>query len=132
MAAKPIETLGFVGLGVMGERMCANLVAKSGKPVFGADTRRAPVERLAPKGLKPCGSIAEVARAAHVVFLSLPSIAEVEDVCFGAGGFVETSGCTHTIVDMSTSSVSQTRQTICDGKQCRPAGGTYQKRKAEK
>ena len=104
-----IETLGFVGLGVMGERMCANLVAKSGKPVFGADTRRAPVERLAQNGLKPCGSIAEVARAADAVFLSLPSGAEVEDVCFGTGGFVATGGRTHTIVDMSTTSVGQTR-----------------------
>lgn len=29
---KPIETLGFVGLGVMGEPMWANLVSKSGRP----------------------------------------------------------------------------------------------------
>ena len=93
----------------MGERMCQNLVAKSGKAVFGTDTRRAPVERLAEKGLKACGSIAEVARAADVVFLSLPSGAEVEDVCFGTGGFVETGGRTHTIVDMSTTSVGATR-----------------------
>jgi 3-hydroxyisobutyrate dehydrogenase-like beta-hydroxyacid dehydrogenase len=109
MTPKPIETLGFVGLGVMGERMCANLVAKSGKPVFGTDTRRVPVERLAQKGLKPCGSIAEVAGAADAVFLSLPSGAEVEDVCFGNGGFVASGGRTHTIVDMSTTSVGATR-----------------------
>jgi 3-hydroxyisobutyrate dehydrogenase-like beta-hydroxyacid dehydrogenase len=106
---KPIETLGFVGLGVMGERMCANLVTKSDQPVFGTDTRRAPVERLAGKGLKPCASIAEVARAADAVFLSLPSGAEVEDVCIGNGGFVATGGRTHTIIDMSTSPVRLTR-----------------------
>jgi 3-hydroxyisobutyrate dehydrogenase-like beta-hydroxyacid dehydrogenase len=106
---KSIETLGFVGLGVMGERMCANLVVKSGKPVFGTDTRRAPVERLAQKGLRPCGSIAEVAHAADAVFLSLPSGTEVEDVCFGKGGFVATGGRARTIVDMSTSPVKLTR-----------------------
>ena len=30
-------TLGFVGLGVMGGRMCRNLAAKSGKSVIGYD-----------------------------------------------------------------------------------------------
>ena len=101
--AKPIETLGFVGLGVMGASMCANLVAKSGRPVFGFDTRRDAVQRLAENGVKPCASIAEVARAADAVFLSLPSGIEVEDVCCGEGGFVASKGRTHVIVDMSTS-----------------------------
>lgn len=110
MAHKPIDTLGFIGLGVMGEAMCGNLLAKSGRTVFGTDKRREPVERLAQKGLKPCGSIAEVARAADAVFLSLPSGVEVEDVCFGTGGLVESKTRTHTIVDMSTSPVKLTRE----------------------
>jgi len=101
--AKPIESLGFIGLGVMGAAMCANLVATSGRPVFGFDTRSEPVQRLAQNGLKPCASIADVARAADVVFLSLPSGAEVEHVCCGKSGISESAGRTHTIVDMSTS-----------------------------
>jgi 3-hydroxyisobutyrate dehydrogenase-like beta-hydroxyacid dehydrogenase len=106
---KPIETLGFIGLGVMGEPMCGNLVAKAGRPVYGTDTRREPVERLAQKGLKACASIADVARAADIVFLSLPSVKEVEDVCCGPGGIAEAGGRTHIVVDMSTSSVKRTR-----------------------
>jgi len=102
---KPIETLGFVGLGVMGEPMCANLLAKAGRPVYGTDRRPEPVARLAEKGLKPCASIADVARAADAVFLSLPSGADVEDVCCGKGGFIASGGRTHLIVDMSTSPV---------------------------
>lgn len=106
---KPIATLGFIGLGVMGEPMCANLLAKAQRPVYGTDKRREPVERLAQKGLKPCASIADVAHSADVVFLSLPSVKEVEEVCCGAGGIAGSGGRTHVIVDMSTSSVSRTR-----------------------
>src|SRR5207253_3013248 len=73
-----VKTLGFVGLGVMGEPMCANLVRKSGLPVYGSDLKRAPLERLAALGLEPCASVAEVAAQADLVFLSLPSGVEVE------------------------------------------------------
>ena len=100
---KPIDTLGFIGLGVMGEPMCANLLAKSGRPIYGTDIKRAPVERLAARGLKRCGSVAEVAAGADVIFLSLPSGREVEEVCLGAGGIVQAGGRVHTVIDMSTS-----------------------------
>ena len=107
---KPIDTLGFIGLGVMGEPMCANLLAKSGRSVHGTDMRREPVERLAAKGLEVCASIADVARAADAIFLSLPSGREVEEVCFGKGGVVVAKGRVHAIVDMSTSPVKLTRE----------------------
>ena len=100
---KPIDTLGFIGLGVMGEPMCANLLAKSGRPVCGTDIKRAPVERLAARGLKACTGIAEVAAGADVIFLSLPSGREVATVCLGAGGIADAGGRVHTVVDMSTS-----------------------------
>lgn len=108
--AKPAGTLGFIGLGVMGEPMCANLVRKSKLPVYGTDTRSEPAQRLAVEGLKPCKTIAEVAANADIVFLSLPSIVEVTEVCLGAGGIAAASGRVHTIVDMSTSAVKQTRE----------------------
>src|ERR1700751_4249492 len=100
---KPIDTLGFIGLGVMGEPMCANLLGKSGLPVYGTDIKRAPVERLAARGLKACAAVAEGAASADVIFLSLPSGLEVEGVCLGAGGIVPSGGRVHTVVDMSTS-----------------------------
>ncbi len=51
--SKVIEKLGFIGLGVMGEPMCANLVKKSKLPVYGTDFRKEPRERLAKEGLHP-------------------------------------------------------------------------------
>ena len=103
---KPISTLGFVGLGVMGEPMCGNLVAKTRLSVYGTDLKRDPVERLAAKGLKACGSVPEVARAADAIFLSLHSPKAVEDVC---NAIAEAKGRTHIIVDMSTTPVKLTR-----------------------
>src|ERR1043165_9462345 len=97
---KPIGTLGFIGLGVMGEPMCANLLAKSGRPIYGTDIRRAPVERLAARGLKACANTADIAANADVIFLSLPSGREVEEVCLG---IAHAGGRVHTVVDMSTS-----------------------------
>lgn len=108
--SKSAKTLGFIGLGVMGEPMCANLIRKSKLPVYGTDTRAEPRDRLAAEGLKPCNSIAEVAANADIIFLSLPSIAEVTEVCLGAGGIAAAGGRVHTIVDMSTSAVKQTRE----------------------
>ena len=107
---KPVETLGFIGLGVMGEPMCANLIAKSERRVFGADTRPEPVARLAARGLSPCGAVAEVAAAADMIFLSLPSGTEVEAVCLSDGGIAQAGGRTHTIVDMSTSAPKLMRE----------------------
>ena len=104
-----IRTLGFIGLGVMGEPMCANLLRKSALPVFGADLRPEPVARLAAKGLHACGSAAEVAARADLIFLSLPSIGEVEAVCLQPGGIGSTGARVHTVVDMSTSSVKRSR-----------------------
>ncbi len=108
--SKVTERLGFIGLGVMGEPMCANLISKSKLPVYGTDSRADPRERLAKNGLHPCGSISEVCTNADIVFLSLPSIKEVTDVCLGAGGIVASGGRVQTIVDMSTSAVKQTRE----------------------
>ena len=104
---KPIATLGFIGLGVMGEPMCRNLVTKTSLPVHGTDLKREPVERLATNGLKACAAVADVARQADLVFLSLHSPKAVEQVC---QEIAAAKGRTHVIVDMSTTPVKLTRE----------------------
>jgi 3-hydroxyisobutyrate dehydrogenase-like beta-hydroxyacid dehydrogenase len=51
-----------------------------------------------------------VARAADLIFLSLPSGAEVEEVCLGRDGIAAAGGRVHTVVDMSTSPPRLTRE----------------------
>lgn len=72
--------VGFVGLGVMGEPMCRNLADKCGREVLAFDTRPEPLDRLAAAGVRAATSLAEVGRAAEVVFLSLPAGPQVEAV----------------------------------------------------
>jgi len=105
-----IASLGFVGLGVMGAPMCTNLANKGGLAVFGFDTQPDAPARVQSPAFKPCASLAEVADQADVVFLSLPAIRQVIDVCRGPGGFFAHRGRLKIIVDMSTSAVKETRE----------------------
>ena len=104
-----IEALGFIGLGTMGEPMCANLARKSGLPVYAADRRPEPLQRLAGENVVACASVAELARRADLLFLSLPSGREVEEVCLGAGGIAGAGGRVRIVVDCGTSPVALTR-----------------------
>lgn len=100
--------LGFVGVGVMGEGMCRNLLHKCGLPVHVADVQAENVARLTALGAV-ASSVPRLRQTAHTVFLSLPSIDQVEDVCFGAEPLIVPGGTVKTVVDMSTSDVQRTR-----------------------
>lgn len=100
--------LGFIGVGVMGTGMCRNLAKKSGCTVLAADLDLEHVLSLAVDGVV-ASSVAEIADRADFVFLSLPTIAHVEDVCLGINGLLANAKSLRTIVDMSTSDVERTR-----------------------
>lgn len=99
-------SLGFVGLGVMGEHMCANLVRKSVRPVHVFDTSSEAIGRMVEKGGIAEASVAAVGERADIVFLSLPSIDQVETV---SEALLGTATPPRLIVDMSTSDVARTR-----------------------
>src|SRR2546421_10874464 len=66
-------TIGFIGLGVMGEPMCRNLARKSGAAVIAFDLRPEPLERLETDGVAPAASVQGIGARAGVILLSLPS-----------------------------------------------------------
>ncbi|OZI56623.1 NAD(P)-dependent oxidoreductase [Bordetella genomosp. 4] len=101
-------TLGFIGLGAMGGGMCMNLAQKSGCEVLATDLDMQNVYALSSYGVI-ASNIAEIASRADTVFLSLPSINEVEQVCLGEQGLLANAGSLKTIVDMSTSEVERVR-----------------------
>ncbi len=101
-----ISTIGFIGLGVMGEPMCGHLARRSGIAVLAYDLRAEPLERLAGSGVK-AASLAEIAASCDVILLSLPDGKAVAAVVGQLEPHLRAGQC---VVDTSTSSVELTRQ----------------------
>ena len=102
------KTIGFIGLGVMGEPICRNLVKKSGKRVIAFDLSPEPLARLRSEGAEVAASVADVIRQSDLVFLCLPSAKHVRAV-FEGDGILKNIRAGQVVVDLGTSSVSQTR-----------------------
>jgi 3-hydroxyisobutyrate dehydrogenase len=99
-------TIGFIGLGVMGEPMCGHLARRSGLPIMAHDLRAEPLERLAEFGVTSA-SMAGIAAHCDVILLSLPDGKAVSAVVEQLEPALRPGQC---IVDTSTSSVELTRQ----------------------
>jgi 3-hydroxyisobutyrate dehydrogenase len=101
-----IGTIGFIGLGVMGEPMCGHLARRTGLPVFAYDLRPEPLTRLAEFGVKS-GSLQDIARATDVILFSLPDGKAMQGVVESLEPHLRAG---QTVVDTSTSSVALTRE----------------------
>jgi len=100
------RTVGFIGLGVMGEPMCRNLAARSGQAVLAHDLSPEPMQRLAAHGARPCSDAAELVKASDVVMMCLPSGRAVEALLAQLLPQVRAG---QVFVDLSTSGVEVAR-----------------------
>lgn len=96
-----MQKIGFIGLGIMGSPMAANLV-RAGYQVTGYDVSSDSMERLRQAGGKPAGSIEEATAGADVVITMLPDSPQVQEVVLGPGGVLECAGPDLLLIDMST------------------------------
>lgn len=115
---KQETTIGFIGVGVMGEPICRHLCTKSGSPVMVFDLDAGPLERLAQLGAKR-SSLPEIAQQADIIFLSLPSGEVVDRVIRGHGAdrsnaLLSLCRAGQLIVDLSTSPVDLSRSIAND------------------
>jgi 3-hydroxyisobutyrate dehydrogenase-like beta-hydroxyacid dehydrogenase len=97
------EYLGFIGVGVMGEPMCRNLVLNQPQSVMSYDMSSAPLERLAADGVRGVKSLAEICAEAHTIFLSLPAGEQVHEICLCEGGLLAHLVEGQCVVDCGTS-----------------------------
>ncbi len=79
------ETIGFIGLGLMGRPMAANLL-KAGYPLIVHSRSQQPVEALVALGATRAESPADIARQVTRIITMVPDSPDVEQVLEGANG----------------------------------------------
>jgi 2-hydroxy-3-oxopropionate reductase len=95
------ETIGFIGLGVMGKPMAKHLITAGNRVVVHNRSRPA-VDELVAAGATAAGSPEEVARASTVVITMLPDTGDVERVLTGANGVLSGVQAGAVVIDMSS------------------------------
>jgi 3-hydroxyisobutyrate dehydrogenase len=97
------ETLGFIGIGVMGRSMAGHLLA-SGYPVNVFNRTQAKAAPLLEKGAVWRESVAAVAQASQIIITIVGFPKDVESVYLGEGGIVSNAKRGSLLIDMTTSS----------------------------
>ena len=91
--------IGFIGLGIMGESMCANIVKKHNDTVYCSDLNKDQVAKLVAEGAVGVESNIEVAKNADVIISMVPKSEHVKAVYTELLPYIdETKIC----IDMST------------------------------
>jgi 2-hydroxy-3-oxopropionate reductase len=95
------NTIGFIGLGLMGKPMALNLL-KKGFPVIVHSRSRGPVDELVAAGATAAASPADVAKACTSIVTMLPDGPDVSLVLEGANGIFSAMQPGTVILDSST------------------------------
>ncbi len=101
----PPAPVAFIGLGVMGAAMAANLL-KAGFSVTVTTRSRAKAAALEQAGARWAGSAAEAARGAACVGICVPDTPDVDSVLFGQEGLAAGIAPGAVVIDFSTISAT--------------------------
>src|SRR5450432_4424359 len=101
--------IGFIGLGIMGSRMAANL-QKHGYDLVVFNRTRAKAQPLLDNGATFAGSPAKLAEEVDVLFTMLAHPDAVEQTALGADGFLEPLRSNALWVDCSSVNRSEERR----------------------
>src|SRR5262249_46461309 len=101
--------IGFIGLGMMGHHMVANL-QKAGHDLVVFDIRREAGDEALSRGARWAETPADAARQSEIVMTSLPGPREVEAVALGDNGVLQGAQSGSLYVDLSTSSPTLIRR----------------------
>ena len=102
------ETIGFVGLGIMGRPMAINLV-NAGYTLKVHARRPEMMKPLTDVGAQACETSREVAENSQIMITNVSDTLDVEEVILGENGLIHGAQKDSLIIDMSTISPSATR-----------------------
>ena len=94
-------TIAFIGLGIMGGPMAANLVA-AGYQVTGYNRSPGKIATLVDRGGRAADSVADAVTGADVIVTMVPDSPDVEAVAAGPGGIFEHAKPGSIWIDCST------------------------------
>lgn len=96
-----LPSIAFIGLGIMGGPMAANLI-KAGYVVTGYNRSRGKIDLLVSRGGQSADSIADAVSTADVIITMLPDSPDVETVAAGEGGIFGRARSGTVWIDCST------------------------------
>ena len=102
------ETIGFVGVGLMGQGMAKNIVEKGFPLTVMAHRNRAPIDDLVRRGASEAKSLREIAEKSSIVFLCVTGSREVEAVIRGKDGLKAGLKPGSIVIDCSTADPTST------------------------
>jgi len=100
-----METIAYIGLGIMGRPMALNLI-RAGYSVRVWARRSEMMQPLIEAGATACSSPADAAGGADIIITNVSDTADVEQVVLGTSGVIEGASAGSVVVDMSTISPS--------------------------
>ncbi len=104
-----METIGFIGLGIMGAPMVGHLLDAGYKVVISSHRKPAPQDLVA-KGLTSVDGHDAVAKAADIIITMVPDTPQVEEVLFGDDGVASGLSKGKLVIDMSSISPIETKE----------------------
>ena len=106
------HTIGFIGLGIMGQPMALNLV-KAGHRLTVYNRSAGKTEPLRQAGAQVASTPAAVAKGAEFVIIIVTDSAAVEEVVLGKDGILGTVASGAIVIDSSTISPAVSRKMAC-------------------
>jgi 3-hydroxyisobutyrate dehydrogenase len=103
------ESVGFIGVGMMGTPMMKNLVG-AGYRVIAYDIDPEALRRAEGGGAEAASSLKEVAERCDPIITILPTSDDVEEVVLGPGGVMEHGRERQVLIDMTTAHPSSTKK----------------------